>query len=60
MSADIIVVDENVSLAPYLKAAPGSEDLEASLERLGFEVLEEPPARKIGFLEAQERSNADR
>lgn len=58
---NIIVVDENVSLKPYLEEAKNAENtFEAQLEKLGFEVAEEQPARKIGFLEARERSNASR
>ena len=52
---DIIVVDANVSLEPYLKSAKESADFEAKLEEMGFEVLEEKPARKIGFLAMMER-----
>ena len=52
---NIIIVDANVSLDPYLKAAKEEAGFEAQLEEMGFEVLEEKPARKIGFLAAMER-----
>ena len=52
----IIVVDANVSLKPYLSAAAETADFEANLARLGFEVREEGPTRKIGFLEAVARA----
>ena len=59
--SNIIVVDENVSLKPYLEAAKNAENsFEAQLEKMGFEVAEEKPTRKMGFLEAQERNNATR
>ena len=50
--SNIIVVNPNVSLEPYLKAAKEAEDFEAQLEKMGFEVQEvvEKPKRKIGFL----------
>ncbi len=49
--SNIIVVDENVSLKPYLEAAKNAENsFEAQLEKMGFEVAEEQPTRKIGFL----------
>ena len=51
----ILVVKENVSLEPYLQAAQQAEDFEAQLEKMGFEVAEEKPARKIGFIAALER-----
>ena len=45
-----VVVDENVSLKPYLEEAKNAENsFEAQLEKMGFEVAEEQPARKIGF-----------
>ena len=50
--SDIIIVDASVSLKPYLKD-PSS--FEAKLEEMGFEVAEEKPKRKIGFLPALER-----
>ena len=56
----ILVVKENVSLEPYLQAAQQAEDFEAQLEKMGFEVAEEKPARKIGFLAALERYNENR
>tara|TARA_Y100000593_G_C4262756_1_gene313117 strand:- start:675 stop:854 length:180 start_codon:yes stop_codon:yes gene_type:complete len=49
MSSQIIVVDENVSLEPYLKASKQIDSFEAQLEKMGFEVQEEKPKRKIGF-----------
>ena len=55
MEKRIIVVDANVSLKPYLNAAAETADFEAHLERLGFEVREEAPTRKIGFLAAIDR-----
>tara|TARA_B100000941_G_scaffold164801_1_gene117326 strand:- start:289 stop:474 length:186 start_codon:yes stop_codon:yes gene_type:complete len=51
----ILIVKENVSLEPYLQAAQQAEDFEAQLEKMGFEVAEEKPARKIGFIAALER-----
>jgi len=56
----ILVVKENVSLEPYLQAAQQAEDFEAQLEKMGFEVAEEKPARKIGFLAALERYDENR
>ena len=53
--SNIIVVSAHVSLEPYLKSAKESANFEAQLEEMGFEVLEEKPARKIGFLAAMER-----
>ncbi len=53
----ILVVKENVSLEPYLQAAQQAEDFEAQLEKMGFEVAEEKPARKIGFIAALKRYN---
>jgi len=53
--SNIIVVDANVSLEPYIKAAKEQDDFESKLEEMGFEVSEEKPARKIGFLAAMER-----
>ncbi len=53
--SNIIVVDANVSLEPYLKSAKEHAEFEAQLEQMGFEVAEEKPARKIGFLAAMER-----
>ena len=52
MSSSIIVVDENVSLKPYLQSAKEAADFESQLEKMGFEVQEvvEKPKRKIGFL----------
>ena len=52
-NSNIVIVDANVSLKPYLK---DSSSFEAKLEEMGFEVAEEEPRRKIGFLEAQERN----
>jgi len=54
--ARIIVVDANVSLAPYLTAASKSAKFEAKLERMGFEIREETHGRKIGFLKAVARA----
>jgi len=54
--ARIIVVDANVSLAPYLNAATENTAFEANLGRMGFEVREEVPGLKIGFLEALARA----
>ena len=56
----ILVVKENVSLEPYLQAAQQAEDFEAQLEKMGFEVAEEKPARKIGFIAALERYDENR
>jgi len=56
--ARIIVVDANVSLTPYLNAATESAAFEAGLERMGFEVREDVPGLKIGFLEAAARADA--
>ncbi len=53
--ADIIIVSASVSLEPYLKAAKEAQGFEAQLHAMGFEVAEEKPARKIGFLAAAER-----
>lgn len=58
--SNIIVVSPNVSLKPYLKAAKESEDFEAQLEKMGFEVAEEKPARKIGYLAALDRYSENR
>ena len=55
MTDRIIIVDANVSLKPYLSTASETSDFEAHLEKLGFEVREEEPSRKIGFLEAASR-----
>tara|TARA_B100000131_G_scaffold268773_1_gene267821 strand:+ start:395 stop:583 length:189 start_codon:yes stop_codon:yes gene_type:complete len=55
--SSIIVVGANVSLKPYLAAAQEANDFEAQLEKMGFEVAEEKPARKIGYLAALERYN---
>ena len=55
MESKIIVYDANVSLEPYLEQAADSASLEKHMESLGFEVHEEPPRRKIGFLEAISR-----
>ena len=52
---DIIIVDKNVSLKPYLKAAKERTSLETQLEHMGFEIREEKPVRKIGFLAAAKR-----
>ena len=57
-STDIIIVDANVSLEPYLREAQESAELEAQLEKMGFEMAEEPQPRKIGFLAAYERIRA--
>ena len=54
--ARIIVVDANVSLTPYLNAASESAAFEAGLGRMGFEVREDVPGLKIGFLEAVARA----
>ena len=56
--ARIIVVDANVSLTPYLNAATESAPAKANLERMGFEVREEVPGLKIGFMEAVARADA--
>ena len=58
--SNIIVVKENVSLKPYLQAAQEANDFEAQLEKMGFEIAEEKPARKIGYLAAMERNNESR
>jgi|TARA_R110001583_G_scaffold149507_1_gene301609 hypothetical protein len=52
MKSNIIVVDANVSLKPYLRAAKETSDFESQMEKMGFEVQEvvERPKRKIGFL----------
>ena len=55
MVSKITVYDANVSLEPYLEQAAESASLEKHMESLGFEVHEEPPHRKIGFLEAISR-----
>ena len=56
MESRIIVVGANVSLKPYLTAAAESIDFEAHMEKMGFEVVEEAPAHKIGLLEAAKRA----
>ncbi len=53
--SNIIVVAANVSLDPYLKAAKEHDDFESQLEKMGFEIAEEKPPRKIGFLAAMDR-----
>ena len=52
MKPNIIVVDANVSLKPYLRASKEAADFESQLEKMGFEVqeVEDKPKRKIGFL----------
>ena len=57
MESKIIVVGASVSLKPYLAQAAESASFEKHLESLGFEVHEEPPSRKIGFLEAISRAS---
>ncbi len=57
MESKIIVVDSNVSLKPYLEAAKESADFEKQLEQMGFEVAEEQPSRKIGYIAAAGRAN---
>ncbi len=57
MENKIIVVDANVSLEPYIKAAEETVEFESQLEKMGFEVKEDPPSRKIGFLAAADRSS---
>ena len=54
--ARIIVVDANVSLAPYLTAAAESAAFKPGLEKMGFEIRKETPGRKIGFVEAIARA----
>jgi len=54
--ARIIVVDAHVSLTPYLTAAAKSPGIEANLKKMGFEIREETPGRKIGFVEAVARA----
>ena len=54
--ARIIVVDAHVSLTPYLTAAAKSTGFEANLKKMGFEIREETPGRKIGFVEAVARA----
>ena len=54
--ARIIVVDANVSLTPYLNVATETAGYEANRKRMGFEVREEVPGLKIGFLEAVARA----
>ena len=54
--ARIIVVDANVSLTPYLNVATQSAPVKANMERVGFEVREDVPGLKIGFLEAVARA----
>ena len=54
--ARIIVVDAHVSLTPYLTAAAKSAGFEANLKKMGFEIREETPGRKIGFVEAVARA----
>ena len=58
MEDRIIVVDSNVSLKPYLDASDEADDFESHLEKLGFEVREEDPSRKIGFLAAITRAES--
>jgi hypothetical protein len=55
MEPKIIVVGADVSLKPYLEQAAESASFEKHLESLGFEVQDEPPRRKIGFLQAISR-----
>jgi len=55
--ARIVVVDANVSLAPYLTAAAKSAQFESSLEKMGFKIREETPSRKIGFVHAVARAD---
>ena len=50
MESKIIVVDSNISLKPYLKAAEESAEFEKQLEQMGFEVAEEKPSRKNDLL----------
>ena len=57
MESKIIIVDSNVSLKPYLEAAEESAEFEKQLEQMGFEVAEEKPSRKIGYLAAAVRAN---
>ena len=55
----IIPVRANGTAAPYPVAVPGhgmsENDLEGFLAAQGFEVREEPKARKIGFVAAMNR-----
>ena len=56
MEPEIIVVDENLSLTPYIKLAKNTADVEGHLESLGLEVYKDPPRHKIGFIEAMARA----
>ena len=55
MESKILVVDSSVSLKPYLEAAKESDDFEKQLDQMGFELVKEKPARKIGYLAAATR-----
>jgi len=55
MEKRIIVVGSNVSLKPYIKKAKASENFESQLAKMVFEIKEEPPKRKIGFLATSDR-----
>ena len=56
MGSRIIVVGANASLEPYKRATEETANLKAELEKMGFEVREEEPTRKIGFRPAVARA----
>ena len=56
MGSRIIVVGANASLEPYKRVTEETTNLKAELEKLGFEVREEEPTRKIGFRPAVARA----
>ena len=56
MESRIIVVSASASLEPYKHATEEPANLKAELEKMGFEVREEEPTRKIGFRPAVARA----
>ena len=58
MESRIIVVGASVSLEPYKRASEESANFEAKLEKMGFEIREEKPTRKIGFRPAVARAES--
>ena len=58
MGSRIIVVGANTSLEPYKRATKETTNLKAELEKMGFEVREEEPTRKIGFRPAVARAES--
>ena len=58
MGSRIIVVGANTSLEPYKRATEETTNLKAELEKMGFEVREEEPTRKIGFRPAVARAES--